>query len=45
VHPGFDRLPGPLRHQAPRDQPPHAVASILHRDLHHNDLPDTAHAS
>ena len=25
VHPGFDRLPGPLRHQVRRGQPPHRL--------------------
>jgi hypothetical protein len=35
VRPRPDRLPGPLRQQARRDQPAHALARKMHRDVCH----------
>jgi hypothetical protein len=37
VRPHLHRLPGPLGQQLGRDQPPHALALILHRDIRHID--------
>lgn len=37
MSPHLDRLPSPLRQQVTSDQPAHALALILHRDIRHID--------